>query len=72
MADQYQVPLLGSLPLDIRIREEADSGVPTVLAAPDSDVAQAYRNIALGLASGLGAAGKDYSRLFPSISIEES
>jgi ATP-binding protein involved in chromosome partitioning len=72
MADQYQVPLLGSLPLDIRIREEADSGVPTVVAAPDSDVARAYRTIALGLAAGLAAVGKDYSRLFPSISIEDS
>jgi len=72
MADQYQVSLLGSLPLDIRIREEADSGVPTVIADPDGAISQAYGNIALGLAARLANAGKDYSRLFPSISIEDS
>jgi ATP-binding protein involved in chromosome partitioning len=72
MADQYQVPLLGSLPLDMRIRAEADGGTPTVVAAPDSEVARAYEHIALGLAARLAAGSKDYSRLFPSISIEES
>src|SRR5690348_1919193 len=39
MAEQYGVPLLGSLPLDIRIREQADGGNPTVAAMPDSDLA---------------------------------
>ena len=32
MALQYGVPLLGSLPLDVRIREQADGGRPTVVA----------------------------------------
>ena len=41
MAEQYDVPLLGSLPLDIRIREQADGGTPTVVAMPDSDIAGA-------------------------------
>ncbi len=72
MAEQYQVPLLGSLPLDIRIREEADSGTPTVVAQPDGEIGQAYRDIALALAARLAAAGKDYSRLFPTISVEET
>ena len=35
MASDYDVELLGSLPLDIRIREQADSGKPTVVADPD-------------------------------------
>ncbi len=43
MAAQYGVPLLGSLPLEIGIREQGDAGVPIVVAAPDSPVAQAYR-----------------------------
>ena len=43
MAAQYGVPLLGSLPLDIAIREQGDAGQPVVVAAPDSAVAQAYR-----------------------------
>ncbi|NII10107.1 iron-sulfur cluster carrier protein ApbC [Oleiagrimonas sp. C23AA] len=46
MSAQYGVPLLGQLPLDIRIREQADSGTPTVAALPDSDLAQRYREVA--------------------------
>ncbi len=43
MAEQYGVQLLGELPLDIRIREEADGGSPTVVADPGSERARAYR-----------------------------
>src|SRR5579884_630518 len=46
MARQYGVPLLGSLPLDIRIREQVDGGTPSVVAEPDGRVAQSYREIA--------------------------
>ena len=53
MAAQYGVPLLGSLPLDIAIREQGDAGQPVVVAAPDSAVAQAYRQIARALAAEL-------------------
>ncbi|MEA5666510.1 iron-sulfur cluster carrier protein ApbC [Stenotrophomonas sp. MH1] len=42
MAEQYGVPLLGALPLDISIREQGDVGTPVVAAAPDSAPAQAY------------------------------
>lgn len=43
MAAQYGVPLLGSLPLDIAIREQGDAGVPVVRSAPGSQAAEAYR-----------------------------
>ncbi|PJJ96242.1 iron-sulfur cluster carrier protein ApbC [Lysobacteraceae bacterium NML03-0222] len=46
MASQYGVPLLGSLPLDVRIREQGDAGLPVTLAEPDSTVAMAYRQLA--------------------------
>ena len=46
LAAQYQVPLLGSLPLDIRIRERGDAGVPVVIAEPGSAAANAYREAA--------------------------
>ena len=46
MAAQYGVPLLGSLPLEIGIREQGDAGVPIVVSAPDSAAAQAYRDTA--------------------------
>jgi ATP-binding protein involved in chromosome partitioning len=53
MAAQYGVPLLGSLPLDIAIREQGDAGRPVVVAAPDSAVALAYRDVASALAAEL-------------------
>ncbi|HEX5961625.1 MAG TPA: iron-sulfur cluster carrier protein ApbC [Rhodanobacteraceae bacterium] len=53
MAAQYGVPLLGSLPLDIRIREQADGGNPTVAADPESDLALRYREIARNTAARL-------------------
>jgi ATP-binding protein involved in chromosome partitioning len=70
MAAQSSVPLLGSLPLDIRIRQEADGGFPTVAADPDGPIAQAYREIARRAVARLAMSGKDYSRLFPKITIE--
>ncbi|CAN7153942.1 iron-sulfur cluster carrier protein ApbC [Pseudoxanthomonas sp. LjRoot168] len=53
MAAQYGVPLLGSLPLDIAIREQGDAGQPVVVAAPDSAVTQAYRQTARVMAATL-------------------
>ena len=53
MAAQYGVPLLGSLPLDIAIREQGDAGRPVVISAPDSAVAQAYLQVARELVAQL-------------------
>ncbi|WP_199098497.1 iron-sulfur cluster carrier protein ApbC [Dyella sp. ASV21] len=53
MAEQYGVAYLGSLPLDIRIREQADGGTPTVAAMPESDLAARYREIARNAAGRL-------------------
>ncbi|TWI04731.1 ATP-binding protein involved in chromosome partitioning [Luteimonas cucumeris] len=55
MAAQYGVPLLGSLPLEIAIREQGDAGQPIVASAPDSVAAQAYRQTARRLAEVLAA-----------------
>ncbi|MGV7193917.1 iron-sulfur cluster carrier protein ApbC [Xanthomonas sp. NCPPB 1325] len=54
MAAQYGVPLLGSLPLAIGIREQGDAGQPIVVAAPESTAAQAYLAAAARLAEELG------------------
>jgi ATP-binding protein involved in chromosome partitioning len=70
MAAQYNVQLLGELPLDIRIREESDRGTPTVVADPEGAVALAYRLMARRTAAALATLNKDYSRLFPKISVE--
>jgi ATP-binding protein involved in chromosome partitioning len=70
MAEQYNVNMLGSLPLDIQIREDADGGNPTVVRDPDGDIAKAYRRIACRVAAQLAAKGKDYSAAFPNIVIK--
>ncbi len=72
MAAQYGVPLLGSLPLDIAIREQADSGAPTVVSQPDSAVALAYRDIARRAAGRLAMQAKNKSIAFPSIVIQNT
>ena len=53
MAERYGVPLLGSLPLERVIREQGDAGLPVVLAAPDSQAAAAYRDLARNLVAEL-------------------
>jgi len=45
------VPLLGQVPLDVRLREAGDGGTPVVLAEPDSPAAQALRSVATSLAA---------------------
>jgi ATP-binding protein involved in chromosome partitioning len=70
MAAQYGVELLGELPLDIRIREEADGGSPTVAADPGSPRALAYRQMARRAAARLATLNKDYSSVFPKITVE--
>jgi ATP-binding protein involved in chromosome partitioning len=72
MAQQQGVALLGSLPLDIRIREQADSGRPTVVADPDSRVAGVYREIARKVAVKIAEKAQDYSAAFPKIVIKNT
>lgn len=72
MSEEYGVDFLGSLPLDINIRENADSGNPTVAAAPDSKVSMMYREIARNTAAKLGIKARDHSAAFPSIVIQNN
>jgi ATP-binding protein involved in chromosome partitioning len=69
MADQYGVRLLGALPLDIRIREQADNGRPTVVANPKSDVAARYREIARNAAATLSLSARSEHVGFPRVKI---
>ncbi|BCU07167.1 iron-sulfur cluster carrier protein ApbC [Allochromatium tepidum] len=72
MSDQYGIDLLGALPLDIRIREETDSGKPTVAAEPESRITQIYREIARKTAAKLSLQAKDYASKFPRIVIQNT
>lgn len=71
LAAQYGAPFLGSLPLETSIREQTDSGRPTVVAEPDGVTAGRYREIARRATARLALAGKDYAGAFPRIVIED-
>ena len=71
MAAEYKMDYLGALPLDIRIREQADSGKPTVVADPDGEIAGIYKAVARQVAVSIAAKNKDFSSKFPSIKISK-
>ena len=72
MAGDYAIDLLGALPLDIHIREQVDSGTPTVIADPDGRVAAIYREIARKIAIKIADSAKDMTSKFPSIVIQNT
>ncbi|HMV17636.1 MAG TPA: iron-sulfur cluster carrier protein ApbC [Zoogloea sp.] len=72
MGEDYGVPFLGALPLDIQIRREADGGTPTVAADPDGRVAQVYKEIARKVAIAVAERQKDMSHKFPSIVVQNT
>jgi ATP-binding protein involved in chromosome partitioning len=72
MCKDYGVEFLGSLPLDIRIREQADSGKPTVVADPEGPIAAIYRDIARKVAARIAKQSEDRSSVFPKIVIQNN
>ena len=72
MAQSQGMDYLGALPLRLSIREQADSGRPTVAAEPDGDVARIYKTIARAVAVKIAQQGKDFSSKFPTITISKS
>ena len=72
MSKDYGVELLGALPLDIRIREQADSGTPTVVADPGGRVAEIYRQIARRVAVRIAEKQQDHSAAFPKIVVQNT
>jgi ATP-binding protein involved in chromosome partitioning len=70
MSQDYDVPLLGALPLDIHIREDADSGQPTVVKDPDGAVARRFCEIARRVGARLSLQAKDLRQAFPNIVIQ--
>ena len=72
MASEYEVPLLGSLPLDIHIREQADGGTPSVAADPHGAIAAAYCQIARAAAARLARHARSKAIQFPKIVIQNT
>jgi len=67
MCKDYNVELLGALPLDIKIREHTDAGKPSVVAEPDGKIAEIYKLIARRVAVKIAESAEDHSELFAKI-----
>ncbi len=72
MSKELGIEVLGHLPLDIRIREQTDSGNPTVVADPDGPVADIYRAIARRVAVKIADLQKDMTSKFPNIVVQKN
>ena len=72
MCREYGTELLGSLPLDIAIREQADSGKPTVVADPEGRAAEIYRAIGRRLAVKIAESARDMTSKFPNIVVSKN
>ena len=70
MVEDFGTPLLGSLPLDMRIRSQSDVGVPVVLDQSNSDIAKAYIDAAKQLLKVLSQQTKDFSASFGAITVQ--
>lgn len=71
IARDYGVKLLASLPLAMSIREQTDSGQPTVIAEPESAVTGLYLEAAAAVRAALTEQGDDVVRHFPEIKISD-
>ena len=72
LAQEYGTDYLGALPLDIRIRLQADSGKPTVVSEPDGEVAKIYKAVARQVAVKIAQKAKDFSAKFPTITVSKN
>lgn len=71
LAEQYGIELLGSLPLDIHIRQQTDSGKPIVISHPKNSISRLYHQIAKRIVDKLSLQTKDSSGKFPNIVIKD-
>jgi len=65
LATEAQVPFLGSIPIDARVRQGGDQGMPVVISAPDSEVGQALTSIAEQVAARISVQARTQSNLIP-------
>jgi ATP-binding protein involved in chromosome partitioning len=72
MAAEFGVDYLGALPLAKKIREQADSGRPSVVADPDGEAARLYKQVARAVAVKIAQKSKDFSAKFPTITISKT
>jgi len=70
LSKDYEIPLLGQLPLAMSIREQLDAGTPALAIDAESEISLTYRKIARNLTANLVQLAKDYSKGADSISIK--
>ncbi len=71
MAAEFEMDYLGALPLNMSIRVQADSGMPSVVADPDGEIAGLYKAVARQVAIKVAAKAKDFSSKFPTIKVSK-
>jgi ATP-binding protein involved in chromosome partitioning len=71
-AQEKGIEYLGALPLAMHIREQADSGKPTVVSDPDSEAAKIYKSVARQVAIKIASRAKDFSSKFPTITVSKN
>src|SRR5512143_2763813 len=72
MCQDYGTELLGQLPLDGSIREQADSGKPTLVSDPDGRISAIYKQIARRCAVRIAESQKDMTSKFPNIVVQNT
>jgi ATP-binding protein involved in chromosome partitioning len=72
MARDYKTELLGQLPLDESIQQQADSGRPTVVSEPDGNIAEIYKRIARRVAVKIAESQRDMTSKFPNIVVQNT
>lgn len=70
MALQYDLPLLGQLPLAMKIRADLDRGVPTLVADPESEISSRYRECARNLAALLAQRPRSLELGLPQVQVQ--
>jgi ATP-binding protein involved in chromosome partitioning len=71
MAAEFEMDYLGALPLNMSIRVQADSGMPSVVAEPDGEIAGLYKSVARQVAIKVASKAKDFSSKFPTIKVSK-
>ena len=71
MAAEFEMDYLGALPLNMSIRVQADSGMPSVVADPDGEIAGLYKAVARQVAIKVAGKAKDFSSKFPTIKVSK-
>ena len=65
LAQDAQVPFLGSIPIDVRVRKGGDEGMPVVISAPDSEVGKALTSVAEQVAARISVQARTVSNVIP-------